>query len=104
MPGFVPVHEMELGGAQILFSGLFSLGILALVGMPRRPSTRLFAGAMAGAAIGGTTWVFGISQASLGIRILLECVAAGLVIVASVEADTAADRPGAKSSSHLKMR
>jgi hypothetical protein len=79
-----------LGGAQILFSGLLSLGILALVGIPRRPSTRLFAGAMAGAAIGGTTWVFGVSDPSLGIRILLECVAAGLVIVASVEADTAA--------------
>jgi hypothetical protein len=83
---------MELGGAQILFSGLLSLGILALVGIPRRPSTRLFAGAMAGAAIGGTTWVFGVSEPSLGIRILLECVAAGLLIVASVEADTAARR------------
>jgi hypothetical protein len=104
MPGLVPVHEMELGGAQILFSALFSLGILALVGIPRRASTRFFAGAIAGAAIGGTTWVFGVSQPSLGIRILLESVAAGLVIVASVEADTAADRPGAKSSSYLKMR
>jgi hypothetical protein len=104
LPGLLPVREMELGGAQILFTGLFSLGILALVGIPRKPSTRLFAGAMAGAAIGGTTWVFGVSQPSLGIRILLECVAAGLVIVASVEADTAADRPGAKSSSHLKIR
>jgi VanZ family protein len=88
--GALPIREMELGGAQILFSGLSSLGILALVGIPRRRSTRLFAGAMAGAAIGGTTWVFGMSEPSLGIRILLECVAAGLVIVASVEDDTAA--------------
>ena len=83
LPGSLPIREMELGGAQILFSVLFSLGILASVGIPRRPSTRLFAGAMAGAAIGGTTWVFGISQPSLGIRILLECVAAGMVTVAS---------------------
>jgi hypothetical protein len=83
LPGLVPVREMELGGAQILFSGLLSLGILALVGIPRRPSTRLFKGAVAGAAIGGTTWVFGVSQPSLGISILLECVAAGLVIAAS---------------------
>src|SRR5258708_40293623 len=81
---------MELGGAQIQFSGLLSLGILALVGIPRRTSTRFFAGAMAGATIGGTTWVFGVSEPTLGIRILLECVAAGLVTVASVEADTAA--------------
>jgi hypothetical protein len=83
LPGSLPIREMELGGAQILFSVLFSLGILASVGIPRRPSTRLFAGAMAGAAVGGTTWVFGVSQPSLGIRILLECVAAGLVTVAS---------------------
>jgi hypothetical protein len=88
---------MELGAAQMLFSGLLSLGILASVGIPRRLSTRLVTGAMAGVAIGGTTWVFGVSQPSLGIRILLECVAAGLVTMASVEADTADDRPGAKS-------
>jgi VanZ like family len=83
LPGLLPIREMELGGAQILFSALLSLGILASVGIPRRPSTRLSTGAMAGAAIGGTTWVFGISQPSLGIRILLECVAAGLATVAS---------------------
>jgi hypothetical protein len=102
LPGSLPIREMELGGAQILFSVLFSLGILALIGIPRRSSRRFFAGAVAGASIGGITWVFGVSQPSLGIRILLECVAAGLVIVASVEADTAADRPGAKSSSRLE--
>ena len=93
LPGSLPIREMELGGAQILFSALFSLGILALAGIPRRLSTRFFAGAIAGAAIGGTTWIFGVTQPSLGIRILLECIAAGLVIVASVEADTATDRP-----------
>lgn len=104
IPGLLPVREMELGGAQILFSALFSLGILALVGIPRRLSTRLFAGAIAGAAIGGTTWVFGVSQPSLGIRILLECVAAGLVIVASVEADTAAPpAPGSSLLSRLDL-
>ena len=52
LPGSLPTREMELGGAQILFSCLLSLGILALVGIPRRLSTRLFAGAMTGAAIG----------------------------------------------------
>ncbi|MCU1251794.1 MAG: VanZ family protein, partial [Edaphobacter sp.] len=105
LPGSLPIREMELGGAQILFSGLLSLGILALVGIPRRLSTRLFAGAMAGAAIGGTTWVFGVTQPSLGIRILLECVAAGLVIVASVEADTAGPpAPGSSLLSRLDLR
>ena len=92
LPGLMPVREMELGGAQILFSALFSLGILALVGIPRLLSTRLFSGAMAGAAIGGTTWFLGVSQPGLGIRILLECIAAGLVIVVSLEADTTAHR------------
>jgi hypothetical protein len=88
---------MESGAAQMLFTGLLSLGILASVRIPRRLSTRLVTGAMAGVAIGGTTWVFAVSQLSLGIRILLECVAAGLVTMASVEADTTDDRPGAKS-------
>jgi hypothetical protein len=97
LPRLLPIREMELGMAQMLFSGLLSLGILASVGIPRRLSTRLVTGAMAGVAIGGTTWVFGVSEPGLGIRILLECVAAGLVTMASVEADTADDRPGAKS-------
>jgi hypothetical protein len=103
LPGSLPIREMELGGAQILFSALFSLGILALVGIPRRASTRFFAGAITGAAIGGTTWAFGVSQPSLGIRILLECVAAGLVIVASVEPDTAAP-PAAVNSKQTHYR
>jgi len=66
----------ELGGAQILFSGLLSLGILALVGIPRRPSTRLFAGAMAGSGDRWNLLGLRVSEPSLGIRILLECVAA----------------------------
>lgn len=104
LPGLLPIREMELGGAQMVFSGLLSLGILALVGIPRRRSTRLFAGAMAGAAIGGITWVFGVSQPSLGIRILLECIAAGLVTVAFVEADTAAPpAPGSSLLSRLDL-
>jgi hypothetical protein len=104
LPGLLPIREMELGGVQMVFSGLLSLGILALVGIPRRRSTRLFAGAMAGAAIGGITWVFGVSQPSLGIRILLECIAAGLVTVAFVEADTAAPpAPGSSLLSRLDL-
>jgi hypothetical protein len=59
---------------------------------------------MAGAAIGGTTWVFGVSEPSLGIRILLECVAAGLVTVASVEADTAAGEPAPSRGTPHKSR
>lgn len=97
LPESLPVREIELGGAQILLSGLFSLGIFGLGGIPRRPFLRLLAGAMAGAAIGGTTWIFGVSEMSLGIRILLECIGAGMVIAASVEAETADDEHGAKS-------
>jgi hypothetical protein len=50
---------------------------------------RLLAGLAAGVAIGGATWIFGVSAAGLGIRILLECAAAGWVIAASVETQTA---------------
>jgi hypothetical protein len=85
LPGAIPVREVELIGSEMLFSGLFALGIFALGGVPQRASIRFFAGAAAGAVIGGTIWAFGVSEAALGIRILLECVAASLVIAASVE-------------------
>ncbi|HTF63025.1 MAG TPA: VanZ family protein [Edaphobacter sp.] len=85
LPKSLPVHEIELSVSEILFSSLFALGVLGIVGTPRRRSMRALIGVLAGVAIGGTIWVFGVSETNLGIRILLECVAAGLVVSASVE-------------------
>jgi hypothetical protein len=87
-PREVPIREIELGASESFLSGLFSLGIFALVGVPRRPSMRFFAGALGGIAIGGAVWMFGISEARLGIRILLECVAAGAMLAASIDTET----------------
>jgi VanZ family protein len=85
LPGSIPIREVELGGAEMVLAGLFSLGIFALSGVPRQLSMRLLAGGAAGLVIGGTIWFFGVSEAHLGRRILVECVAAGLVIGGSVE-------------------
>jgi len=90
-PGSLPIREVELGGAEILLSGLCAIGIFALCGIPRRPLNRFFLGALAGAAIGAIVWVFGISELRLGMRIFMECVAAGLVISASMETVPADD-------------
>ncbi len=88
LPRDMPIREIELGASESLLSGLFALGIFALTGVPRRRSTRLFVGAVAGLAIGATVWIFGVSEPRLGVRILLECMAAGLVIATSVETET----------------
>jgi VanZ like family/Concanavalin A-like lectin/glucanases superfamily len=93
LPSSLPVREIELAGAEILLSGLFSIGVFALCGMPRRPLVRFFVGGLAGAAIGAIVWVFGVSEPRLGMRIFVECVAAGLVISASMETVTADDHP-----------
>ena len=85
LPGELPIREIELGGAEILLSGLFTIGIFALCGVPVRPLRRFLLGGVAGGAIGAMVWVFGVSNPGLGTRILLECVAAGLLISASVE-------------------
>jgi len=87
LPREIPIREIELGGSESLLSGLFSLAIFAFVGVPPRRFTRLFVGAVAGLAIGAAVWIFGISEPRLGLRILLECVAAGLVISMSVETE-----------------
>ena len=92
LPGSLPIREIELGGAEILLSGLFTIGIFALCGVPGRPLSRFLLGGVAGGAIGAIVWVFGVSNPGLGTRILLECVAAGLVISASVEGETAGAR------------
>ena len=90
LPRSIPLREIELGAAEMLFSSLFTLGIFAFTGVPQRPSMRFLLGMLAGAAIGGATWAFGITEPSLGTRILLECIAAGLVIAVSVENQSAA--------------
>jgi hypothetical protein len=87
LPREMPIREIELGASESLLSGLCSLGIFALLGVPRRTSMRLFVGAAAGVAIGGAVWIFGVSESRLGIRILLECVATGMVIAASIETE-----------------
>jgi hypothetical protein len=92
LPGQLPIREIELGGAEILVSGLFTIGIFALCGVPGRPLRRFLLGGVAGGAIGAIVWVFGVSNPGLGTRILLECVAAGLVISASVEGERATPR------------
>jgi peptidoglycan/LPS O-acetylase OafA/YrhL len=89
----MPIREIELGGSESLLSASFSLGIFALGGVPRRRPARLFLGAAAGAAIGGAVWIFSVSEPSLGLRILLECVGAGLVIAASVENEAERHEP-----------
>lgn len=88
LPRSLPVREIELVGAEILLSGLFAIGVFGLLGIPRRPLIRFFAGAAAGAAIAAIICAFAVSQPGLGTRIVMECVAAGLVISASVETET----------------
>jgi hypothetical protein len=90
LPGPLPMRQIELCGAEILLSGLFSIGIFALLGVPRRRMHRYFLGAAAGAAIGAIVWAFAVSEPWLGVRILLECVAAGLFISTSVAEETGA--------------
>jgi hypothetical protein len=84
LPGSLPTRQIELCGAEMLLSGLFSLGIFALCGVPPRPLHRYLLGAAAGTAIGGIVWAFAVSEPWLGIRILLECVAAGFFISTSI--------------------
>lgn len=90
LPGSLPIREIELCGAEVILSGLFSVGIFALWGVPRRPLHRYLLGAAAGSAIGAIVWAFAVSEPGLGIRILLECVGAGLFISTSVAEETRA--------------
>jgi hypothetical protein len=88
LPGSLPMREIELCGAEILLSGLFSIGIFALRGVPRRPLHRYLLGAAGGTAIGAIVWAFAVSEPRLGMRILLECIAAGLFISTSITEET----------------
>jgi hypothetical protein len=96
LPGSLPIREIELVGAEILLSGLFTIGIFALCGVPGQPLSRFLLGGVAGGAIGAIVWVFGVSSPGLGTRILLECIAAGLLISASVEGEMAVPRAPAQ--------
>jgi hypothetical protein len=87
LPREVPIREIELGASESLLSGLFSLGIFALCGVPRLPSKRILIGALTGFAIGAAVWIFGVSEPRLGLRILLECVGAAWVMAMSIETD-----------------
>ncbi len=88
LPGSLPIREIELAGAEILVSGLFAIGIFGLWGVPDRLLRRFLLGGVAGGVIGAVVWAFGASNPGLGACILLECVAAGLVVSASVEEET----------------
>jgi hypothetical protein len=92
LPRELPIRGIELGGAEILLSGLFAIGFFSLCGVPVRPLSRFLLGGVAGGAIGAMVWVFGVSNPGLGTRILLECIAAGLLIAASLENEAAAPR------------
>jgi hypothetical protein len=95
LPGSLPIHHIELCGAEILLSGLFSVGIFALCGVPRRRLHRYLLGAAAGTAIGAIVWAFAVSEPGLGSRILLECVAAGLFISTAITEETGPREPSA---------
>jgi hypothetical protein len=85
LPGPMPIRAIELGASEALLSGALALGVFAFMGVPQRLGVRFLVGAAAGVAVGGAVWIFGISQPSLGMRILLECIAAACVIAASVQ-------------------
>ena len=85
----LPLREIELIGAEILLSGMLAIGVFGLVAVPRRPSARYLLGAAAGAVIAAIICTFGVSQPKLAIQIVLECLAAGLVIAASIEPEIA---------------
>jgi hypothetical protein len=87
LPREMPIREIELGASESLLSGLCALGVFALNGVPRRSSTRFLLGAAAGFALGAAFWIFGVSEPGLGLRILLECAGASLLIAASIEND-----------------
>jgi hypothetical protein len=85
LPGSLPIREIELCGAEILLSGLLAIGIFSCCGVPERRWIRYFIGAVAGVVVAAIVWVFAVSNPELGLRILAECVGAGLVISCSVK-------------------
>ena len=89
IPSSFPVQDIELNLSEIFLSGLFALGIFALTGVPRQLSMRAATGLLAGICIAAIIWFFGVSSAKLGVHILLECMAAGLVIGAALTSEPA---------------
>ena len=88
LPEPVPLRVIELTAVETLCSSLLTLGLLALPGVPQRRAVGFFLGLLAGVAVGGTIWVFVVSSPGLGMRIVLECVAAGVMPAASIEPET----------------
>jgi hypothetical protein len=78
-----------VGVTEMLASSLLALGLFAIRGVPASRVARGLLGLVAGIAVGATVWAFAVSSPGLGVRIMLECVAAGLMIAASVTSETA---------------
>jgi VanZ like family/Concanavalin A-like lectin/glucanases superfamily len=85
LPGSIPVHEVELVASEMLLSSLMVMGVFAFGGYSRSLPGRFIVAGLTGTAMGAFIWTFGVSQRGLGVRILLECIAAALVIAGSVE-------------------
>ena len=83
LPQPVPVREIELGMAEALLAGLLAAGMLGTFGVPHDPWLRAGTGVAAGVIVGGIVWTLGVSAPHLGMRILLESIAAGLTIAIS---------------------
>jgi hypothetical protein len=92
-----PVREIELSISEIVLSSLFSLGLLGFVRTSRPLLVRLSVGALGGFVIGVMTWFLGVSEVVLGLRILAECIAAGVIVAVSIEEG----RPPSHASSEL---
>jgi hypothetical protein len=89
LPGSIPIPVIEVGVTEMLASSLLALGLFAIRGVPASRVARGLLGLVAGIAVGATVWAFAVSSPGLGVRIMLECVAAGLMIAASVTSETA---------------
>jgi hypothetical protein len=84
LPRSLPIPEIDLSASEIFLGALFAIGLFAATGTPRRQSTRVLTGLAAAVIIGGGIWIFGVSDRSLGVHILLECVGAALVVAFSL--------------------
>lgn len=84
LPPSVPIPEIELSLAEIVLTALFASGLFAIWGIADRFAARVPIGVASGLLVGGTIWFFGVSSFRLGFGILLECVAAGVMVAAAL--------------------